>query len=82
MLPPKLAQLRAQIEKDQRQISVQKELLEELIRLDRFLDKANAATTKQEVSTAALNEQINFSMPRSAITSGPGGTCQCCGRSL
>lgn len=81
MLPPNLAKLRQSIVNDRNQIGIQKELLAELDKLDRVLGSISTASTVNEVRAKLLSEGLETRL-YAGITSGPGLTCQCCGRTL
>lgn len=70
MLPNKLQQVKRQIErkKDFHRSEEEKELLNELEALERFLENPELSFTLQK----SISKRMQ-------ITSGPGGKCPCCG---
>jgi DNA repair exonuclease SbcCD ATPase subunit len=70
MLPPRLNEVKERIESKSAGLRSQKEreLLEELNALDALLGRTNDRTFSEATKR------------HTQITSGPGGTCSCCGR--
>lgn len=82
MLPTELEKLCTSIRNDPNQTGTQKELLNELNKLDRFLAKIPKVNSLEEVRAGLLHEHLEISGPVVPTTSGPKSICPCCGRKL